>query len=140
MSRSVGLACAVLILGLLAPLGAGACKAAAAKSVGGSAWAGFVVDDSSPHTLITASSNWVVPLTKCAKAGSSKAAEWVGLGGDGNLPNFEPLYQAGIDTDCDRGTQDDYAWAGVYAPDSEKPTPVLGGKSPSLWYPSTRCR
>lgn len=141
LRRLTTLACGVLLAGILAPLIAQMKPAAAgSNSASGSSWAGFSLEDTSPKNLTAATSSWVVPQVTCKAGENSRSAEWVGLGGDfysffqkilGHVgySRFEPLYQAGSDSDCSNGQPTYDAWEEVYAFGQYKPAIPLQGRT-----------
>lgn len=140
MARRLAVVASVmLILGLCAPLLAAGQAGAASSTKNQSPWGGFALEDTSPKNLTMAAGSWVVPQVTCRAGETSYAAEWVGLGGDfysffqkilgdlGDSKRFEPLYQAGTDTDCSNGKPIYDAWEEVYAPGQDKPSITLKG-------------
>lgn len=142
MRRWGALASGVMLVGLCAPVLLGGTPPASASSSTGSAWAGFSLEDTAPKNLTTVTSSWVVPQVSCVAGQTTKASEWVGMGGqyvsalqkflrwlaDSPPPgHFEPLYQAGTETDCNDGHATYSAWQGIYSVGHEVPPDPVSG-------------
>ncbi len=139
MRRLGALACGVVILGACVPLLPTVPAGAASNTKNQTPWAGFTLVDTSPNNMTVTTASWVVPQVTCKSGETSYASEWVGLGGDffsffqkilghlGGTERFEPLYQAGTNTNCSDGKPIYNAWEEIYAPGQDKPQIILKG-------------
>ncbi len=140
MRRWAAMASGVVLVGALCTFFAvPQVPAGAANSKGQSPWAGFVLEDTSPTNLTSATGSWVVPQVTCKAGETSRSSEWVGLGGSflsffqrilsslGGDARFEPLYQARTESDCSEVQATYGAWEEVYARGVEKPEIPLNG-------------
>jgi hypothetical protein len=132
------LASSIVLLDFLVPLTVSSpVPASAASSTGGNSWGGFALEDTSPNNLTIATGSWVVPTVTCKPGETSYSSEWLGMGGSfvsffqqvlrglNDSFDFETLYQAGTDSDCNKGQPDYDAWEEVYAPRKDKPAILI---------------
>ena len=88
-------------------------------------WSGYVVPTTFGSTS-EVSAEWTVPTAACATTPSATSSAWIGIDGQEN----GQVLQVGTETDCDAGTQADFAWFENYpSPVKVRSYSVRGGDS-----------